>query len=126
MDRYGAVGVAGLGYVRLEGEEYDFHSGFITWAGEIKTSMPYFVVEKFSRILADAAADVRERRLLLPGVSFKQNDIRNSSALTILEGGVRARRFVSRTLLYHVSGWGRVSSSRCCPDRMQARPPTAS
>jgi UDP-N-acetyl-D-mannosaminuronate dehydrogenase len=49
--------------------------------------MPYFVAEKLSRILAQRGGDVRGRRVLLLGVSFKRNvgDIRNSSALKILE-----------------------------------------
>jgi len=44
-------------------------------------------LEKLSRILAQRGEDVPGRRVLLLGVSFKRkvDDIRNSSALKILE-----------------------------------------
>ena len=49
--------------------------------------MPYFVAEKLSRILEQHGGNVRGRRVLLLGVSFKRNvgDVRNSSALKLLE-----------------------------------------
>jgi UDP-N-acetyl-D-glucosamine dehydrogenase len=74
-------------YLAWKAKEYDFYSGFITRAAEVNTNMPYFVAEKLSRILAQRCGDVRGRRVLLLGVSFKRNvgDIRNSSALKILE-----------------------------------------
>jgi UDP-N-acetyl-D-glucosamine dehydrogenase len=74
-------------YLAWKAKEYDFYSGFITRAAEVNTSMPYFVAEKLSRILARRGGEVRGRRVLLLGVSFKRNvgDIRNSSALKILE-----------------------------------------
>jgi UDP-N-acetyl-D-glucosamine dehydrogenase len=74
-------------YLAWKAKEYDFYSGFITRAVEVNTNMPYFVAEKLTRILAERYGDVRGRRILLLGVSFKRNvgDIRNSSALKILE-----------------------------------------
>jgi UDP-N-acetyl-D-glucosamine dehydrogenase len=74
-------------YLAWKAKEYDFYSGFITRAAEVNTNMPYFVAEKLARILAERYGDVRGRRVLLLGVSFKRNvgDIRNSSALKILE-----------------------------------------
>ncbi|HEX2501628.1 MAG TPA: nucleotide sugar dehydrogenase [Methylomirabilota bacterium] len=74
-------------YLAWKAKEYDFYSGFITRAAEVNANMPYFVAEKLSRILAQRGGDVRGRRVLLLGVSFKRNvgDIRNSSALKILE-----------------------------------------
>jgi UDP-N-acetyl-D-glucosamine dehydrogenase len=74
-------------YLAWKAKEYDFYSGFITRAAEVNANMPYFVAEKLSRILAQRGGDVRGRRVLLLGVSFKRNvgDVRNSSALKILE-----------------------------------------
>ena len=74
-------------YLAWKAKEYDFYSGFIARATEVNTNMPYFVAEKLARILAERCGDVRGRRVLLLGVSFKRNvgDIRNSSALKILE-----------------------------------------
>jgi UDP-N-acetyl-D-glucosamine dehydrogenase len=74
-------------YLAWKAKEYDFYSGFITRATEVNANMPYFVAEKLSRILAQRGGDVRGRRVLLLGVSFKRNvgDVRNSSALKILE-----------------------------------------
>ena len=74
-------------YLAWKAKEYDFYSGFITRAAEVNTNMPYFVAEKLTRILAERCGDVRGRRVLLLGVSFKRNvgDVRNSSALKILE-----------------------------------------
>ena len=74
-------------YLAWKAKEYDFYTNFITRAAEVNANMPYFVVEKLSRILAQRGEDVPGRRVLLLGVSFKRNvdDIRNSSALKILE-----------------------------------------
>ena len=74
-------------YLAWKAKEYDFYSGFITRAAEVNTNMPYFVAEKLSRILEQHGGNVRGRRVLLLGVSFKRNvgDVRNSSALKILE-----------------------------------------
>ena len=74
-------------YLAWKAKEYDFYSGFITRAAEVNTNMPYFVTEKLSRLLAQRSGDVRGRRVLLLGVSFKRNvgDVRNSSALKLLE-----------------------------------------
>ena len=74
-------------YLAWKAKEYDFYTNFITRAAEVNANMPYFVVEKLARILAQRGGDVRGRRVLLLGVSFKRNvgDIRNSSALKILE-----------------------------------------
>jgi UDP-N-acetyl-D-glucosamine dehydrogenase len=74
-------------YLAWKAKEYDFYSGFITRAAEVNTNMPYFVVEKLARFLAERTGEVRRRRMLLLGVSFKRNvgDVRNSSALKILE-----------------------------------------
>jgi len=74
-------------YLAWKAKEYDFYSGFITRAAEVNTNMPYFVTEKLSRLLAQRSGDVRGRRVLLVGVSFKRNvgDVRNSSALKLLE-----------------------------------------
>jgi UDP-N-acetyl-D-glucosamine dehydrogenase len=74
-------------YLAWKAKEYDFYTNFITRAAEVNANMPYFVVEKLARVLAQRGGDVRGRRVLLLGVSFKRNvgDIRNSSALKMLE-----------------------------------------
>jgi UDP-N-acetyl-D-glucosamine dehydrogenase len=74
-------------YLAWKAKEYDFYTNFITRAAEVNANMPYFVVEKLARVLAQRGGDVRRRRVLLLGVTFKRNvaDIRNSSALKMLE-----------------------------------------
>ncbi len=74
-------------YLAWKAKEHDFYTNFITRAAEVNANMPYFVVEKLARVLAQRGGDVRGRRVLLLGVSFKRNvsDVRNSSALKILE-----------------------------------------
>jgi UDP-N-acetyl-D-glucosamine dehydrogenase len=74
-------------YLAWKAKEYDFYTNFITRAAEVNANMPYFVVEKLARILAQRGGDARGHRVLLLGVTFKRNvaDIRNSSALKILE-----------------------------------------
>jgi UDP-N-acetyl-D-glucosamine dehydrogenase len=74
-------------YLAWKAKEYDFYTNFITRAAEVNANMPYFVVEKLARVLAQRGGDVRRRRVLLLGVTFKRNvaDLRNSSALKMLE-----------------------------------------
>jgi UDP-N-acetyl-D-glucosamine dehydrogenase len=74
-------------YLAWRAKQFEFDTSFITRAAELNANMPYFVVEKLTRLLARQGAGVRGRRVLLIGVTFKRNvaDIRNSSALKLLE-----------------------------------------
>jgi UDP-N-acetyl-D-glucosamine dehydrogenase len=74
-------------YLAWKAKEYDFYTNFITRAAEVNANMPYFVVEKLTRLLARQGGGVRGSRILLLGVSFKRDigDARNSPALKLIE-----------------------------------------
>ncbi len=74
-------------YLAWQAKQHHFDARFITQAAELNASMPRFVADKLVRILQRQGADVRGRRVLVLGVSFKRNveDVRNSSARDLIE-----------------------------------------
>jgi UDP-N-acetyl-D-glucosamine dehydrogenase len=73
-------------YLAWRAKELDFDSSFVTRAAELNAGMPQFVADKAVRILSRQGGDVRGRRVLVLGVSFKRDvaDARNSSALDLM------------------------------------------
>ena len=73
-------------YLAWKAKEYDFYTNFITLASEVNANMPYFVVHKLLRLLAQRGQRVLGSRVLVLGVAFKRNvaDVRNSPALKVL------------------------------------------
>jgi UDP-N-acetyl-D-glucosamine dehydrogenase len=73
-------------YLAWKAKEYDFYTNFITLASEVNANMPYFVVQKLLRLLAQRGQRVLGSRVLVLGVAFKRNvaDVRNSPALKVL------------------------------------------
>ena len=74
-------------YLAWRAKELQFDTSVITQAAELNARMPRFVADKLVRILHGPGGDVRGRRVLVLGVSFKKDvaDVRNSSALALME-----------------------------------------
>jgi UDP-N-acetyl-D-glucosamine dehydrogenase len=74
-------------YLTWKAREYDFSTRFIELAGEINTSMPYFVVQRVIRALADQKKALNGARILVLGVAYKKDvdDLRESPALKIMD-----------------------------------------
>jgi UDP-N-acetyl-D-glucosamine dehydrogenase len=73
-------------YLTWKAKEYDIHTRFIELAGEVNTSMPYYVVEKTIRALNAHNILIKGAKILLIGIAYKPDvdDIRESPALKIM------------------------------------------
>ncbi|MGO9379934.1 MAG: nucleotide sugar dehydrogenase [Dissulfurispiraceae bacterium] len=74
-------------YLTWKAREFDCSTKFIELAGEVNTSMPYYVVEKTVRALNEAGKSINGARILILGLSYKKDidDIRESPSLKIIE-----------------------------------------
>jgi UDP-N-acetyl-D-glucosamine dehydrogenase len=74
-------------YLSWKAKEYDFATRFIQLAGEVNTSIPYYVVERIGKALNDHSKSIRGSKILLLGVAYKKDvdDVRESPALEIME-----------------------------------------
>jgi UDP-N-acetyl-D-glucosamine dehydrogenase len=74
-------------YLSWKAKEYDFSTRFIHLAGEVNTSIPYYVVDRISAALNDHSKSIRGSRILILGVAYKKDvdDVRESPALEIME-----------------------------------------
>jgi UDP-N-acetyl-D-glucosamine dehydrogenase len=74
-------------YLSWKAREYGFSSRFIALADEINSAMPQHVVELVTRGLNDGGRAVRDARIVVLGVAYKEDvaDVRNSPALTIID-----------------------------------------
>src|SRR5438477_4081029 len=74
-------------YLSWKAKEYDFSTRFIQLAGEVNTSIPYYVVDRIGAALNDHAKSVRGSKILVLGVAYKKDvdDVRESPALEIME-----------------------------------------
>jgi UDP-N-acetyl-D-glucosamine dehydrogenase len=84
-------------YLAWRAREYDFSTRFIELAGEINLSMPYFVVQKAERILGLQGKPLRGSRVLVLGVTYKEDlpDMRESPAVKVIQLLIRERCDVS-------------------------------
>jgi UDP-N-acetyl-D-glucosamine dehydrogenase len=73
-------------YLSWKANEYDFYVNFIQLAAEINDNMPYYTVSRIAEILDSRQMPLSTSKLLICGVTFKENigDIRNSPAVQIL------------------------------------------
>jgi UDP-N-acetyl-D-glucosamine dehydrogenase len=73
-------------YLTWKAREYDFHTKFIELAGEINTSMPYYVVQKTIEALNENGISINGAKILVLGLAYKKgiNDTRESPALKIM------------------------------------------
>ena len=74
-------------YLTWKAKEYDMPTRFIELAGEINTSMPYWVVQKIMEALNAAGKSIKNAKVLLLGVAYKKDidDSRESPALKLIE-----------------------------------------
>lgn len=74
-------------YLTWKAREYDFHTKFIELAGEINTSMPYYVVQKTIEALNEEGKSINGARVLVMGLAYKKgvNDPRESPSFKIIE-----------------------------------------
>jgi UDP-N-acetyl-D-glucosamine dehydrogenase len=73
-------------YLAWKAREYDFSTRFVELAGELNLKMPYFVVEKVSRLLGTQRKSLRGAKALILGVAYKKDlpDARESPALKVI------------------------------------------
>ena len=74
-------------YLTWKARQYDFATRFIELAGEINTSMPYYVVDRVVVALNDRRRAVNGAQVLVLGLAYKKNvdDLRESPAFKIIE-----------------------------------------
>lgn len=74
-------------YLTWKAREYDFTTRFIELAGEINTSMPYYVVEKTIEALNEKGKSIKGSKVLILGLAYKKDidDIRESPSLKLFE-----------------------------------------
>jgi UDP-N-acetyl-D-glucosamine dehydrogenase len=74
-------------YLSWKAKEYDFATRFIQLAGEVNTSIPYYVVERIGKALNDRSRSIRGSKILMLGVAYKKDvdDVRESPALEVME-----------------------------------------
>ena len=72
-------------YLSWKAREYDFYVNFIDLAARTNDNRPYYVVSRIGDVLGEDGKTLRGARLLLLGMSFKEDirDTRNSPALQI-------------------------------------------
>ncbi|GAF83617.1 unnamed protein product, partial [marine sediment metagenome] len=73
-------------YLTWKAREYDLTTRFIELAGEINTSIPYYVIEKVVDALNKRGKSVKGSRILILGVAYKKDvdDTRESSSLKLI------------------------------------------
>jgi UDP-N-acetyl-D-glucosamine dehydrogenase len=74
-------------YLTWKAREFDFSTRFIELAGEINTSMPYYVTEKTGEVLNRSGKSFNGSKILILGVAYKKDvdDRRESPALKIIQ-----------------------------------------
>ncbi|MFA5393086.1 MAG: nucleotide sugar dehydrogenase [Candidatus Ratteibacteria bacterium] len=73
-------------YLTWKARQYDFATRFIELAGEINTSMPYYVISKTMEALNKKGKGLHGAKVLVLGVAYKKDidDLRESPALKII------------------------------------------
>ena len=73
-------------YLTWKAREYDVATRFIELAGEINTSMPYFVVQRAADVLNEHGKPLKNSKVLLLGLSYKPgvDDDRESPTYRIM------------------------------------------
>ncbi len=74
-------------YLTWKARAYDFHTKFIELAGEVNTSMPYYVVEKIFEELNKRGKSINASNILVLGLAYKKDidDTRESPSLKLIE-----------------------------------------
>lgn len=74
-------------YLTWKAREYGYHTRLIETAGEINNYMPEFILERSMKILNRAGTALKNSRILVLGVAYKQDidDCRQSPALDVID-----------------------------------------
>jgi len=74
-------------YLTWKAREYDLTTRFIELAGEINTSIPYYVIEKVVDALNKRGKSIKGSKILILGVAYKKDvdDIRESPSLKLIK-----------------------------------------
>lgn len=74
-------------YLTWKAREYEFPTRFIELAGEINTSMPYYVVQKTMEALNEKGKSINGAKILILGLAYKKDvdDVRESPSLKLME-----------------------------------------
>ena len=74
-------------YLTSKAREYDISTRFIELAGEINTSMPYFVVQRVMDALNEHGKSLKGAKVLILGAAYKKNvdDDRESPSYKLME-----------------------------------------
>jgi UDP-N-acetyl-D-glucosamine dehydrogenase len=74
-------------YLTWKAREYEVNTRFIELAGEINTSMPYYVVDKAGMALNTKKKSLNASKVLILGASYKKDidDMRESPSLRLIE-----------------------------------------
>jgi UDP-N-acetyl-D-glucosamine dehydrogenase len=74
-------------YLTWKARAYDFNTKFIELAGEINTSMPYYVVEKIGHALSRHNKSIKDSNILILGLAYKKDidDDRESPSYKLIE-----------------------------------------
>jgi len=74
-------------YLTWKAREFDFSTRFIELAGEINSSMPYYVVHKVIKALNGRSKSIRRAKILILGLAYKRDvdDTRESPSLKLIE-----------------------------------------
>jgi len=74
-------------YLSWKAREYGVSTKFIELAGEINTSMPYFVVHRAMEVLNEFGKPMKGSRILILGLAYKANvdDDRESPSYVLME-----------------------------------------
>lgn len=83
-------------YLTWKAREFDFATRFIELAGEINTTMPYYVIEEMVSILNAQGKKLKGSRILVLGMAYKKNidDQRESPSLKITQLLIEKGAFV--------------------------------
>ena len=73
-------------YLTWKAREVDYSTKFIELAGEINTSMPYYVIDKTLEALAEKGKSIKGSKILVLGIAYKKDidDQRESPSLKII------------------------------------------
>lgn len=74
-------------YLTWKAREFDYHTKLIETSGEINNYMPYYVVERASRVLNKSKKALNGSKVLVLGIAYKNDidDYRESPALKVIE-----------------------------------------
>jgi UDP-N-acetyl-D-glucosamine dehydrogenase len=74
-------------YLAYKAREYDFNTRFIELAGEINTSMPYYVIERTVQGLSAQGKPINRAKVLVVGIAYKKDvdDMRESPSLKLID-----------------------------------------